>query len=76
MAANEIKITNRIRQLRDENGKMTQSDLALKAGVTRQTIISLEAGRYSPSLELAYRVSTALESTVEGVFIFPGTLNE
>ena len=64
--ANEI--LNHIRRLRFEQGEMTQEELARRAGVTRQTIIALEAGRYSPSLLLAFRISRALHAPVERVF--------
>ena len=64
--ANEI--LNHIRRLRFEQGEMTQEELARRAGVTRQTIIALEANRYSPSLLLAFRISRALHSPVEQVF--------
>ncbi len=65
------KIENKIRQLRFENGQMTQSDLASKVKVTRQTILSLEAGRYSPSLELAFRIARAFQVPLEEVFQYP-----
>ncbi len=58
---------NRIRELRARYG-MTQEELAELAEVTRQTIIAIEADRYSPSLELAFRISRALKSGVEDVF--------
>jgi putative transcriptional regulator len=64
--ANEI--LNHIRRLRFEQGEMTQEELARRAGVTRQTIIALEAGRYSPSLLLAFRIARALHAPVERVF--------
>jgi len=66
MAKGEIK--NSIRRLRFENGQMTQQQLADKVGVTRQTIIALEAGKYSPSLTLAFRISRAFGVRVEDVF--------
>lgn len=66
MANNEV--TNRIRRLRFDNGEMTQEQLAVKAGVTRQTIIALEAGKYVPSLLLAFRISRAFNVGVEDVF--------
>jgi putative transcriptional regulator len=66
MANNEIK--NQIRRLRFENGEMTQQQLADKAGVTRQTIIAIEAGKYSPSLSLAFRIARTFGVTVEQVF--------
>ena len=61
-------IRNEIRRLRFEHGEMTQEELARRSGVTRQTIIALEAGRYAPSLELAFRIARAFGVGVEGVF--------
>jgi len=61
-------LTNRIRRLRFDHGEMTQQDLAERAGVTRQTIIALEADRYVPSLLLAFRLSRAFGVTIEDVF--------
>lgn len=61
-------VTNAIRRLRFEHGEMTQQALADACGVTRQTIIALEAGRYAPSLELAFRISHAFGVGVEDVF--------
>ena len=61
-------IRNDIRRLRFEHGEMTQEALARAAGVTRQTIIALEAGKYTPSLELAFRIARAFGVGVEDVF--------
>ena len=61
-------ISNTIRRLRFERGEMTQQALAGACGVTRQTIIALEAGRYAPSLELAFRIADALGARIEEVF--------
>ncbi len=66
MAKSEI--SNQIRRLRFENGEMTQQQLADKAGVTRQTIIAIEAGKYSPSLTLAFRIAKAFGVPLEEVF--------
>lgn len=63
-----IPISNQIRRLRFEHGELTQEDLARRCGVTRQTIIALEAGRYAPSLELAFRLARAFGVGVEDVF--------
>ncbi|KRA21249.1 XRE family transcriptional regulator [Lysobacter sp. Root983] len=63
-------IRNHIRRLRFERGEMTQQALADACGVTRQTIIALEAGRYAPSLELAFRIARAFEVGVEDVFVW------
>lgn len=61
-------IANDIRRLRTERGDMTQQALADACGVTRQTIIALEAGRYAPSLELAFRIARTFGMGVEEVF--------
>lgn len=64
------KITNRIRELRFHQGEMTQQRLAERAGVTRQTIIALEAGKYVPSLMLAFRIAAVFGVKIEDVFTF------
>lgn len=61
-------VGNEIRRLRFERGEMTQETLAQACGVTRQTIIALEAGKYAPSLELAFRIARAFGVGVEDVF--------
>lgn len=63
-------ITNTIRKLRFERGEMTQQDLAERVGVTRQTINAIEAGKYSPSLEVAFRIAVALGVRLEEVFSY------
>ncbi len=60
---------NRLKELRDERN-MTQEDLAVKAGVSRQTIISLEKGKYNPSIILAYKLARVFQISIEDVFIF------
>lgn len=62
-------MTNRIRELRKENG-LTQDDLAGTLGITRQTVISLENGRYNASLGLAHRIAEYFGLKIEDVFIF------
>ena len=62
------ELRNRIRRLRFDRDEMTQQELAERAGVTRQTIIALEANRYVPSLLLAYRISRVFGITIEEVF--------
>ncbi|OHB61018.1 MAG: transcriptional regulator [Planctomycetes bacterium RBG_13_46_10] len=62
------ELSNNIRRLRFENGEMTQQQLADKVGVTRQTIIAIEAGKYAPSLPLAFRIARVFNVTVEQVF--------
>ena len=66
MAKTEIE--NRIRKLRFENGEMTQQGLADRAKVTRQTIIAIEAGKYSPSLMLAFKIARVFTLRIEDVF--------
>jgi putative transcriptional regulator len=61
-------IRNQIRRLRFEAGEMTQQSLADTAGVTRQTIIAVEAAKYSPSLELAFRIAAAFKKPLSEVF--------
>jgi putative transcriptional regulator len=62
------KITNCLRQLRFELGEMTQQELADELGVSRQTIISLESGRYYPSLQLTLQIANYFERPVESIF--------
>jgi len=62
-------LNNRIRELRKEN-KVTQDDLAATVGVTRQTIISLENGKYNASLQLAHKISKYFDMKIEDIFIF------
>ena len=62
------QIRNSIRRLRFEAGEMTQQELAERAGVTRQTIIALEAAKYSPSLELGFRIAAVFGQPIESVF--------
>jgi len=66
MAKNDLK--NQIRRLRFEKDEMTQQQLADKAGVTRQTIIAIEAGKYAPSLPLAFKIARTFGLPVEDVF--------
>ncbi len=66
------KVTNSIRSLRFAHGEMTQADLADRIGVTRQTIIAIEQGRYSPSLEVAFRIAAAFGVPLEQVFQWVG----
>jgi len=66
VAKSEIK--NNIRRLRFDNGEMTQQQLADATGVTRQTIIAIESGKYAPSLPLAFRIARTFGVRVEDVF--------
>ena len=61
-------IFNNIRRLRFDAGEMTQQTLADEVGVTRQTIIAIEAQKYAPSLELAFRIAYAFGQPLEAVF--------
>ncbi len=67
------KVTNAIRSLRFANGEMTQADLADRVGVTRQTIIAIEQGRYSPSLEMAFQIARVFKVPLDDVFQYPDT---
>ncbi|WP_274361910.1 helix-turn-helix transcriptional regulator [Paenibacillus thermotolerans] len=60
---------HRIKELRAEIG-LTQEQLSEQLGVSRQTVISIENGRYNPSLELAYKIAKVFHRTIEEVFIF------
>ena len=64
------RINNNIRKLRFFHNEMTQQELAEKVGVTRQTIIAMEQGKYSPSLELAFRIALAFGVPLEEVFSY------
>lgn len=63
-------VSNNIRKLRFNADEMTQQQLAEKAGVTRQTIVAIEKAKYSPSLELAFRIALAFNVTLEEVFSY------
>lgn len=64
------QVTNTIRRLRFDNGEMTQKALAEKVGVTRQTIIAIEAAKYAPSLELAFEIALAFGVPLTEVFSY------
>jgi putative transcriptional regulator len=65
------RVTNSIRALRFAHGEMTQADLANRIGVTRQTIIAIEQGRYSPSLEMAFQIARVFNVGLDDVFQYP-----
>ena len=67
------KVTNSIRALRAAAGDLTQADLADRIGVTRQTVIAIEQGRYSPSLEVAFQIARELGVPLDAVFQYPST---
>lgn len=66
----KTKVSNNIRKLRFFKDEMTQKELAKKVGVTRQTIVAIENAKYSPSLELAFRIALVLDSPLEEVFSY------
>lgn len=69
------RVTNAIRELRAERGDMTQAELARSIGVTRQTVIAIEQGRYSPSLEVAFQIARVLGHPLDEVFGYPDSLD-
>ena len=62
------KITNTVRRLRFDHDEMTQEELAKKAGVSRQTIIAIESGKYTPSLGLAFKMAEIFQRPIEEIF--------
>ena len=62
------RVTNSIRELRQAHGEMTQAELARRLGVTRQTVIAIEQGRYSPSLDVAFRIAHVFGKRLDEVF--------
>lgn len=66
----KLAISNNIRKLRFFKNEMTQKELADKVGVTRQTIVAIENAKYSPSLELAFRIAYVLDTPLEEVFTY------
>ncbi|MBB35624.1 MAG: transcriptional regulator [Hirschia sp.] len=69
--AKQLPFTNRIRELREAK-RLTQQDIANAIGMTRQTIVAIEKGKYSPSLEAAFRIAHTLDAALEEVFIWSG----
>lgn len=67
----KTQVTNSIRALRFAAGEMTQAELADRLGVTRQTVIAIEQGRYSPSLEVAFKTARVFGVPLEEVFQYP-----
>jgi len=70
------QVRNSIRKLRFNNDEMTQKDLADKVGVTRQTIVAIEKEKYSPSLELAFRIARVFNSSLEEVFTYETAVDD
>ncbi len=67
-------ITNDLRRFRFNHNEMTQQQLADEVGVSRQTIVAIEKGNYSPSLELAFRIAQVFETSIENIFSYSITL--
>lgn len=67
-----VPITNNIRTLRFMAGEMTQADLGERVGLTRQTVAAVEAGKYSPSLETAFRIAAVFGKPLDEVFQWRG----
>ena len=65
------RVTNTIRALRFAHGEMTQAELARRIGVTRQTVIAIEQGKYSPTLEMAFGIAAVFGVPLEDVFQYP-----
>ena len=70
------RLTNSIRALRFASGEMTQAQLADRIGVTRQTVIAIEQGRYSPSLEMAFQIAQVFNVPLDSVFQYPHSEGE
>ena len=73
MAQSRTNIRNQIRTLRFHHGEMTQQQLADRIGVTRQTVNAIEGSKYSPSLEVAFRIAHVFDQPLEEVFQFVAT---
>ena len=69
-------VTNNIRGLRFAHGELTQADLADQVGLTRQTIIAIEQGKYSPSLEVAFQIARVFGVPLDDVFQYPDAVEE
>jgi putative transcriptional regulator len=69
--ARPTRVTNNIRALRFAHGEMTQAEIADRLHVTRQTIIAIEQGRYSPSLEMAFQIAKVFGVPLDEVFRYP-----
>jgi putative transcriptional regulator len=74
--AKPTRVTNEIRSLRFAHGEMTQAELADRIGVTRQTVIAIEQGRYSPSLEMAFRIAQVFGVPLDDVFQYSDSEGE
>ncbi len=68
----KLDIGNKVRSHRFHNDEMTQQELAAAVGVSRQTIVAIEKGKYSPSLELAFRLAMVFEVSIDEIFYLEG----
>jgi putative transcriptional regulator len=68
MSPKPTRVTNQIRSLRASHGDITQAELAERLGVTRQTVIAIEQGKYSPSLEMAFQIARVFGVPLDDVF--------
>ena len=71
----KLIINNNVRTLRFMAGEMTQKDLSTKVGVSRQTIVAIEKGKYAPSLELCFKLAIVFDKTVDEIFFVEGKGN-
>lgn len=69
------RVTNSIRSIREGDG-LTQAELAARIGVTRQTLIAIEQGKYSPSLELAFQIARVFGVGLDDIFQYPADTSE
>ncbi|MFT6328974.1 MAG: putative transcriptional regulator [Bermanella sp.] len=72
--ASANKINNKVRECRFFANEMTQQDLAERVGVTRQTIMAIEKGKYSPSLEVAFKIALVFQKSLEAVFSYDAAI--
>ena len=70
------RVTNSIRTMRSEHGDLTQAELADRIGVTRQTVIAIEQGKYSPTLEMAFQIAQVFGEGIDDVFHYPAPTGE
>ena len=70
------RVTNSIRAMRAEHGDLTQAELADRIGVTRQTVIAIEQGKYSPTLEMAFQIAQVFGVSIDDVFHYPASAGE
>ena len=70
MAPKPTRVTNRIKDLRAAANDMTQAELARRLGLTRQTVIAIEQGKYSPSLEVAFQIAAVFDTGIDAVFAY------